>query len=143
MFRTALLAIFHVPSYLNPAFRDDEGRELDRAEAAAVRAVKLGPRETDRWQSLAIVRQWQGEREVSLSQITHAVDLNPGQAEYHFTRGAILVGLGRPEETIQDLEQAKRLGPGNTHENLNCPGSAHPFLGNLENAELMFRERLT
>ena len=138
----ALLAIFHVLSHLNPRFKDGEGFELDRAEAAALRAVKLSPDDPDGYQSLAIVRQWQGERAVSLSQITHAIELNPAQAEYYFTRGAVLVGLGRPEDAIRDLEQANRLDPTNTHQTLHYLGLAHLFLGNLLNAKLMFTERL-
>ncbi|WP_223422316.1 adenylate/guanylate cyclase domain-containing protein [Tateyamaria pelophila] len=139
----ALLAIFRVLSHLNASFQDGEGHELERAEAAALTSVKLSPNEPDGYQSLAIVRQWQGERDVALSQVTHAIELNPGQAEYYFTRGSILVGLGRPEDAISDLEQANRLDPTNTHQTLHYLGLAHLFLGNLENAKLMFTQRLS
>lgn len=139
----ALLAIFHVLSYLNDTFKDGAGHELERAEAAAVQSVKLRPDDPDGYQSLAIVRQWQGERDISLSQITHAIELNPAQAEYYYTRGSVLVGLGRPEEGLRDLETANRLDAANTHQTLHYMGLAHLFLGNLENAELMFRERLS
>jgi len=115
---------------------------MERAEAAALKSVSLAPDEPDGYWSLAVVRQWQGEREVSLSQIAHAIELNPGEADYFFTRGSVLVGLGRPEDGLRDLEHANRLDSASTHQTLHYMGSAHLFLGNLENAELMFRERL-
>ena len=138
----ALLAIIHVLSHLNDSFKDGEGHEMERAEAAALKSVSLVPDEPDGYWSLAVVRQWQGEREVSLSQIAHAIELNPGEADYFFTRGSVLVGLGRPEDGLRDLEHANRLDSASTHQTLHYMGSAHLFLGNLENAELMFRERL-
>ncbi len=76
-------------------------------------------------------------------QITHAIKLNPGEAGYFYMRGSVLVGLGRLEDGLKDLEHANRLDSVSTHQTLHYMGLAHLFLGNLENAELMFRERLS
>ncbi len=72
------------------------GKLTDRqlAQAYSLRAVA--------WDNL-------GEVEAALKDIRAAVDLMPGNAEYRFTYGTILLGAGQAGEALQVFERAAQL----------------------------------
>lgn len=55
-----LFAIFRSFSHLNDSFKDGEGHELERAEAAALKSVRLGPDAPDGYWSLSVVHNGRG-----------------------------------------------------------------------------------
>lgn len=75
----------------------ESGKLTDKqlAQAYSLRAVA--------WDSL-------GEVEAALKDIRAAVERMPGNAEYQFTHGTILLGAGRAGEALQVFERASQLG---------------------------------
>jgi Flp pilus assembly protein TadD len=55
-----------------------------------------------------------GERVEAEQVLRRVLELEPGDAEAHHNLGCLLLGLGRAEEAVSQLELAVKLRPGRT-----------------------------
>jgi TolB-like protein/DNA-binding winged helix-turn-helix (wHTH) protein/Flp pilus assembly protein TadD len=85
---------------------------MEQARAAALKAVELDSEMADAHTSLALVKgfydwDWQGAEQ----EFRRALDLNPGSAETRTWYGVLLAFLGREEESLAQLQNARELDP--------------------------------
>ncbi|MDQ6705580.1 MAG: tetratricopeptide repeat protein, partial [Acidobacteriota bacterium] len=86
---------------------------MPRAKQAALRAIELDPSLGEAWTSLALIRslyEWQwAEAEICYRR---AIELNPGYATVHHWYGVdYLAMLGRFDEALPEIEQARQMDP--------------------------------
>ena len=137
-----MLAIMHVLDFHNHWSGEDSNAVLAKADGLARRALAMDPDEILPNHAIAVVARWQGKYDLAASAIAKVLTRSPDHALALFTRGEILMALGRLPEAIDDLERAVRLDPGFTHQYLQFLAMSHFLMGNYETAALMFRERL-
>ena len=82
-----------------------------RAEAFAVEAVRLDPRDPGARVALGWTRYMRGERLGAIEAAQHALALNPGEAAAYALMGAAMVFDGRPQEGIEALQAGIDLDP--------------------------------
>lgn len=84
---------------------------LERAAQAVERARSILPTDDAviAWQAAVYFEQGRAPDALKLSE--RALELNPGNAMAMFMRARALIGLGRPQEALAQLEQAKRKSP--------------------------------
>jgi adenylate cyclase len=97
---------------------------LDRALAAAERAVALEAALPAAHRVLAIILLWRREHERALAEGRRAVALAPSDADGHWAIGEVL-SWWRPAEAIAPVEQAMRLNPRYPATYLYTVGHAH------------------
>lgn len=83
--------------------------ELDRAEAAARKAVALAPNEQESHAALALVLFDAGKRDESLAEMKAGVAADPKDAGGHLTMGRILHRLERYEEALASFSTSAEL----------------------------------
>src|SRR5205085_9822520 len=76
-------------------FRDED---LERAEALALKALALDPATTHAYGVLAQVQLYRKRYDLALTQIDHALEINPSDADSYAYRGDLLVWAGKPTE---------------------------------------------
>lgn len=90
---------------------EDAGEELRLAEAAAERAVRLGPESAVAQFNLGFVREHAGELESAAQAYRSALDLDPTSARIHNNLGNVYRLSARWDEAIAEFEEAIRLDP--------------------------------
>jgi len=84
---------------------------LDRALAAARRAVELAPDGGEAWTSLALAHDQRWEWPEAAAAWERALELDPNFAPLRHYHGVGLVALGRLEEALQEFARAEELDP--------------------------------
>lgn len=88
------------------------GRELiDEAEGAAQRALSLDPNNALAYVANGLIHRARDEHHSAIEAFTRAIELDPNFAFAHAHKGAVLMLVGRAEETPAHVEQALRLSP--------------------------------
>jgi len=83
-------------------------RELEQAEAAALRSIAIAPNYADGYGLLALINNNLGRPEKAIDQITKGMQLNPYYTwDYPYNLGRAYYTLGRYEEAIAALEKAQ------------------------------------
>ncbi|MBR1229992.1 MULTISPECIES: adenylate/guanylate cyclase domain-containing protein [unclassified Bradyrhizobium] len=85
--------------------------EVDRAEDAANRAIKLDPNTTLAHYALGFVNRLRGNHKASLDSFNEAIRLNPNLAKAYAQAANEMVFVGKPAEAIPLSEQAAQLSP--------------------------------
>lgn len=93
-------------------YHDARQNDLERALAAADKAIALGPDLPDGYAARGFLRfnktnNWTGARE----DLARALALSPGNAEPMIDQGALFAALGRLPESIAILRKASELDP--------------------------------
>jgi adenylate cyclase len=101
--------------------------EVERAETLAQRALALDPATTSAYRLLAAIDMRRHHYDLALSQIDHALEINPSDVDNYQTRGNILVWAGKATEGLPWLEGALRFDRTNTRAALDI-GMAYYFL---------------
>jgi len=84
---------------------------LTLAEAAARRAIAIAPRLGEAYASLGEILGYRGRREESGRAFEQGVVLSPGYATAHQWYSYHLLGLGRWDDGVREMERAKELDP--------------------------------
>ena len=124
------------------------GRQLQADEAmpgarrSAERALALDESLAEAWAVLGRVKMeydwdWDGAE----ADLAHAVALNPSSVEALATYGQFLSAMGRHDEAIENMEQARRLDPRRL-ETLQFFGMVYWMAGEAERALGAFRDAL-
>ena len=137
-----MLSIMHVLDYHNHWSGTAPTDVLDKAEGLARRAVELDSEGITANHAVAVVARWKGDYDLAVSAIEITLAKSPDYALGFFTRGEVLLAMGRLQEAARDLEQAIRLDPGFAHQYLQFLGICQFLLGNYGTAVDLFRERL-
>jgi TolB-like protein/DNA-binding winged helix-turn-helix (wHTH) protein len=83
---------------------------LERAEAAAVRALQIDESLSDAHNAMAaslLFFKWDGQR--ALAESARSLELDQNSDEHHFLRSKILTTLSRMEEALQEQKKAAEL----------------------------------
>jgi TolB-like protein/Tfp pilus assembly protein PilF len=105
---TALASAYALASgmYLSPK------EAMPRARAAAVRALELDPSSGAAHAVLGLVRfGYEWDAPGAQSEFQEALRLGSGDATVHQYYGVTLVGMGRTDEAIEQLKQAREIDP--------------------------------
>jgi len=106
----ALTYVLHRPSEYNvPGLSEDEA--LDRAEAAALRAIELDGTLGEPHAALGEVRRARRDWEGAYREFRLAVDKNPGYATAHHWLADLLMEGLRGEEALEEIDLAVSLDP--------------------------------
>lgn len=96
--------------YLNK-WNDAGSEEVEKAEAAVLRALGSNPSHALAHYAKGFVHRTKGEHEAALHSFSETIKYAPDFARAHAQRGAQLLYLGRPEEAIAEVEKALKLSP--------------------------------
>jgi class 3 adenylate cyclase/TolB-like protein/Tfp pilus assembly protein PilF len=96
--------------YLN-RWNNTGPEQLQEADNAAQRALRLDPNLSLAHFAIGFVRRARGQHQAALDAFTHAIELNPNFALAYAQKAEELTVTGHPEEAIPLLEQAIRLSP--------------------------------
>ena len=121
---------------------DDPDGALQRAAELAAKAVELDPNEPMAHFAVSLPAGFLQETQRAVDAIEKTLALNPNYAPAFNSRGIFAIYAGRPQDAIADIERAKQLDPSFNQHYMHFLGLAHFMLGNLETAEMMFRERI-
>lgn len=91
--------------------RPDQDPPLQRALAAAMRAVTTDPENAMAFQYLASAQFWVGNNEAFIQAAETALKLNPNDAEVLALFGNYLMRMDRPEQGLPLIEKALLLNP--------------------------------
>jgi len=106
----ALTYVLHRPSEYNvPGLSEDES--LDRAQAAALRAIELDGTLAEPHAALGEVRRARRDWEGAYREFRLAVDKNPGYATAHHWLADLLMEGLRGEEALEEIDLAASLDP--------------------------------
>jgi len=104
---------------------------MERAKAAAQRAVEIDPLLADAWMSLGTTAFWYDwDWRTAESHYRRALDLDPNNAAVRMFYAHLLSNIGRHQEALDQLARAKQLDP------------ANPMIGAVEGQALYFAGRL-
>ncbi len=90
---------------------EDFGLSVEKAEAAARRALELAPELAEAHAALAIVSSYRDRFDVQLSEARRAVQLNPNLSEGYFSLGLYSITEARLEEGYLYAKRAHELDP--------------------------------
>jgi len=117
-------------------------RELAEAEAAVAQALKIAPNYADGYGLLALIKNARGDGEAALALIEQGMRLNPHYTwQYPYNRGRAYYTLGRIDEAITALEQARSRNPNAVPVRLHLAAS-YARAGRLGDAEWEVEELL-
>jgi len=132
----SLLAEILMCDYLN-SWNHAGKDELDEAEKAAHRALKIVADLGGAHYATGLVYRARGRHEAALAAFTRTVELNPEFALAHAQRGAQLIYTGHPLEAIPHIETALRVSRSDhPARGMFCwyMGRAHFYAGNYRDA---------
>jgi adenylate cyclase len=89
----------------------DPAGTLDRAEAAARKAIELGDHNSRAHALLARIMVMRRQFELAKTAARRALDLNPSDAEGHYALGSVLLYTGEIEAAIEALLTAQAFSP--------------------------------
>jgi adenylate cyclase len=138
----AMLSIMHILDFHNHWSGAPPEEVLAKCMTLAEKAVSIAPDDLMSIEAVAVAARFQGDFDRALPIMNRILSENPDNSLSLFTRGEILMSVGRLRESLDDLERAIRLDPAFSHQYLQFLGMCHYLLGNYETAALMFRERL-
>jgi adenylate cyclase len=110
--------------------------EVDRAEAAAKKALSLDPNTTLAHYSLGYVHRLRGDHKAAFDAFNEATKLDPNLARGYAQAANELVFLGKPQDAIPLVEKAAKLSPKDPSAGvfLWVKGRAYFTLGDYPNA---------
>ena len=121
-----------------------DSQTLAQALAAAQRAITLNDSSPPGHTLLGIVYLWQKQYEQAIAEMERAVTLDSNFAEGCAVVAETLSRVGRPEETLQMVEQALRRKPwGAADVHLNSVGAAYYLAGRTEEAIAPLKQYLS
>jgi DNA-binding SARP family transcriptional activator len=94
---------------------DQNSGLLDEALELSKQATRLDDQDAVARFALGRVYLAQGEYEQSITELEHAITLNPSLAQAHCGLGDSLAYMGRAEDAIPSFEEAVRLSPHDPH----------------------------
>jgi protein O-GlcNAc transferase len=97
---------------LELAWADHQAGRVRQAEAAYRQVLANSPRNAHALHLLGILEAQRQNFSLALDLVLQAIKSSPNEAAFHSTRGNILMGLGRPSESILSYDNAARLAPG-------------------------------
>jgi adenylate cyclase len=106
--------------------------EIKKAETLAQKALALDSSTTDAYRLLSVIAVYGRDYERALTEIDHALALNPSDADNFQERGYVLLFSGKPAEAVPWLEATLRLEGGSRAAFL--LGTARYFLGQYTEA---------
>jgi protein O-GlcNAc transferase len=111
---------------------------LNEAESLYQQLLSRDPDSARACNGIAMIRFSKGEHETGLSLMSRAVELTPGQPEYHYNLGNMFNELARFDEAIASFSNAVKLNPDfiEAHTNL---GSVLKDVGRLDEALAHFQ----
>jgi serine/threonine-protein kinase len=118
----------------------DGGRELDAAVVAADRAVAIDPTLGEAHAARALVEFQRGALDSARARLRMAAAQSPNAALVHYAAGFYFMGRGLAAESIAAFQRAQQLEPDLVRREL---GFAYQYAGNLEQAQLQYRDDLT
>ncbi len=132
----AQLAYCHIQLGFYGNWEDRPDRIRD-AIAFSKRALLLDNREPAARISLGRALALSGNSEAGLDEVRVAVNLDENHAQARFALGQVFCFMQRPEEAIEQLDEAIRLSPRDPHiwTFIHVRALAHYMLGDLERAE--------
>ncbi|HEV8717040.1 MAG TPA: tetratricopeptide repeat protein [Candidatus Binatia bacterium] len=120
-----------------------DAQTLAQALAAAQRALALNHVLPSGHIVLGYVYLWQKQYEPARAEMERATALDPNNAEAYAFLAETLSRVGRPEETMQMVEQALRRKPYVADEHLIAIGTAYYLAGRPEEAIAPLKQYLT
>ncbi len=116
----------------------EQAEQLDRALAAAQKAVAANLSSAQSWHDLGVLHQMRGDLADSYSALQRAVDLDPASASAHNNLGNTLVRMGDNEHAIESYQRAVEHDPNLMAAHANAAAALH-ILG--RNAEALVHAR--
>ena len=115
--------------------------DLEAAEAAYIRALRLRPTMADAASSLGSLYQSQGKLDLAVRQYQHALQVSPNFADSYYNWGTVLKQQDRAGEAADMYRRALRSNPAmvNAHYNL---GTVLQGLGQFEAAAASYEEAI-
>jgi len=93
------------------AVRADYAANLRRSEAAAQRALELGPNSAEAHAAMALVDGQLDRFDEAIAEAEEAIKINPSYAEPYFTLGLEYGAIGRLEDSLDAFQVSYRLNP--------------------------------
>ena len=135
--KPARLPAFSVPGAWNLALEQFQAGELDQAEKALRRIVRVEPGHGDAWYMLGVVASRRGEHEAAVGLVGKALETSPGNLTYLVNLGILLNQSGRGADAEEHFRQALERKPGSA-ELLFQLGSTLQLQGRFAEAEACF-----
>ena len=107
---------------------------LERAEEAALTAIRLDPEVSEPHQLLGFVYLARNEYDRAKTQLDRAIEINSSDAYSYSARGAVLMWSGDAEEAVRMIELAMRFDPLLHPEYLYNLGFAYYLTGKYDDA---------
>jgi predicted TPR repeat methyltransferase len=104
-------------------------------------ALEIEPDHAAALHMLGVLEHQRNNPSDAIHLIGRAVELDPGEADYHGNLGAVLLSVERLEEAITELEIALRIQPGYIDAHINL-ANALDRAGDREGAEFAWRQAL-
>jgi len=115
--------------------------DLEGALALYLECLEESPEDSVLQHSAAIIQAQLGQYEKALNHIEKAIALTHNRAEYHSTRGNILMRLNRLTESVNAFQKAIEIKPDYAHAYGNL-GNCYQRQGNLDFAENAYRKAI-
>lgn len=127
------------------ALVDYRQRKYDDAEQVLRNAIASGIADSDLHYLLAecLLRHDPANTAGALSELNHAIRLNPNSVSARVLRGSTLLQVGRPQDAATDLKIARNLDPVFQRDTRNTTyllGRAYMALGKREEAKALFAQ---
>jgi tetratricopeptide (TPR) repeat protein len=110
----------------------EQAEQLDRALAAAQRAVAANESSAQSWHDLGVLHQLRGDLADSYTAFQRAVELDPASASAHNNLGNTYVRLGEGERAIESYRRAIERDPGLMAAHANAAAALHVLGRNAE-----------
>ena len=107
--------------------------QMQQAQAALEKAIKLDPAFADAYFNLAVAYSGLGQPQEAIAALEKTVQLDPGFADAYFNLAIVYGGLGQHEKALAALERRSELAPDDA-ETHNQMGVFQVDLGALEDA---------
>jgi tetratricopeptide (TPR) repeat protein len=118
-------------------------RTLEQAFAAAQQVIALNDLNPWAHTALSMVYLWQQQYEQALTEAERAITLDPNVADGYVVLAEVLNAVGKPEEAIGRVEEARRVGLADPHWYLHQLGYAYCLTRRPEEAVAVLRQFLT
>jgi len=85
---------------------------LEEGLQQANEAIRIDPSYADPYFTRGLARERSGQQmDAAIADYQTALRLDPGYAEAHYNLGGLLLGQGKPNETVEHMSEAVRLAP--------------------------------